>query len=155
MKKITLPISLAVICLAGSFLTACMSDNQKKEAAQAQVDSAQANLDKVKVNAAIVEQKAATEEEFKTFKLESELKIKNNEVSIAALKLKMNKSGSTLDEVYARRIDSIEIKNKNLKTRVNDYERSHSDWTKFKQDFNRDMDDLGRSITKIVNSKSK
>jgi hypothetical protein len=37
MKKITLPISLAVICLAGSFLTACMSDNQKKEAAQAQV----------------------------------------------------------------------------------------------------------------------
>lgn len=155
MKKITLPISLAVICLAGSFLTACMSDNQKKEAAQAQVDSAQANLYKVKVNAAIVEQKAATEEEFKTFKLESELKIKNNEVSIAALKLKMNKSGGTLDEVYIRKIDSIEIKNKNLKTRVGDYERTHSDWTKFKQDFNRDMDDLGRSISNIVKSKSK
>jgi hypothetical protein len=128
---------------------------QSKKRGCTGTSSAQANLDKVKVNAAIVEQKAATEEEFKTFKLESELKIKNNEVSIAALKLKMNKSGSTLDEVYARRIDSIEIKNKNLKTRVNDYERSHSDWTKFKQDFNRDMDDLGRSITKIVNSKSK
>lgn len=153
MKKITLPVSLAVICLAGSLLTACLSDNQKN--AQAKVDSAQANLDKVKVNAAIVEQKAATERNSKRLNWSPELKIKNNEVAIAALKLKMNKSGSALDEVYARRIDSIEIKNKNLKTRVNDYERTHSDWTKFKQDFNRDMDDLGRSITKIVNSKSK
>ncbi len=155
MKRITLPISLAVICLAGSLLTSCLSDSQKKEAAQAKVESAQANLDKVKDNAAIVEQKAATAEEFKTFKLESELKIKNNEVSIAALKLKMNKSGGALDEVYARRIDSIEIKNKNLKTRVSDYERTHSDWTKFKQDFNRDMDDLARSLAKIVDAKSK
>lgn len=150
MKKLSFTITLTAICFLGSFQTSCQSADQKKEAAQAQVASAEANLDKVKVNAAIAVEKAATEDEFKKFKLESDLKIKNNDVSIAQLKLKMNNSGTALDEVYAKRIDSIEIKNKNLKRRMGDYEKTHSDWVKFKEDFNRDMNDLATSLRKLT-----
>lgn len=136
----------ATFFLAGILFAGCMSSDQKNDAAKAQVLAAQQNLDVVQKNADMVAEKAATADELKTFKLESDLKIKNNEVRIAELKLKMNKSGSALDEVYAKRIDSLEMKNKNLKTRMGDYEKTHSDWTKFKHDFNRDLDELGNTL---------
>jgi hypothetical protein len=146
MKKISFTIAVTIIILAGSLFTGCWSSDQKKDAAKAEVVAAQENLNKVQKNADIVAEKAATADELKTFKLESELKIKNNEVRIAELKLKINKSESGLDEVYAKRIDSLELKNKNLKTRMGDYEKTHSEWSKFKHDFNRDLDELGNKL---------
>jgi multidrug efflux pump subunit AcrB len=148
MKKTSFKI--AILLLSGGLFTACMSSEQKKEAADAQVVIAQDNLSTVQKNANAAAEKAATAEELKTFKLESDLKIKNNEVRIAELKLKMNKPGVVPDEVYERKIDSFELKNKNLKTRMGDYERTHSDWTKFKQDFNRDLDELGTKLKNIA-----
>jgi hypothetical protein len=150
MKISTFSLTVALMFIGAGSFTGCMSSDQKKEAAKAQVAAAEDNLSDVKYNAAVVEQKAATAEELKTFKLESELKIKNNEVSIVELKLKMKTPGSALDEVYAKRIDSLETKNKNMKTRMGDYEKIHSDWTKFKRDFNRDLDELGRKLKSLT-----
>lgn len=143
-------ILVAVLFVAGGLFTACLSSEQKKDAANAQVVEAQENLDKVQENADNAIEKVATEDELKTFKLESELKIKNNEVSIAELKLKINKPGMANDPTYTRRIDSLELKNKNLKTRMGDYEVTHSDWTKFKRDFNRDLDELGNKLKAVA-----
>jgi len=142
--------TIAVLLAAGSLFTACLSSDQKKEAADAQVVIANNNLDTEQMNADYLAEKAATAKELKTFKLESDLKIKNNEVRIAELKLKMNKPGVVSDEVYKKKIDSLEMKNKNLKTRLGDYERSHSSWTKFKRDFNRDLDELGSKLKDIA-----
>ena len=127
-----------------------MSSDQKKENARNRVQAAEENLDKAQNNETAVAQKAATADELKTFKLESELRIKNNEVSIAELKLKMNKPGSALEEVYARRIDSLHMKNQNLKTRMDNYEKTHTDWGKFKSEFNRDLDNLGKSLKSLL-----
>ena len=90
MKTITYVLVGATMLMTGSFMTGCMSSDQKKEAANAQVVNAEDNLNQAKDNAEVVAEKAATADELKTFKLESELKIKQNEVSIAELKLKMN-----------------------------------------------------------------
>ena len=150
MKKISYILVGATMLMTGSFVTGCMSSDQKKEAANAQVVNAEDNLNLAKDNAAIVAEKAATADELKTFKLESELKIKRNEVSITELKLKMHNQGGIQDEVYARRIDSLEIKNNNLNKRMSDYEKTHSNWTKFKNDFNRDLDELGNSLKRIA-----
>lgn len=136
--------------LTVALLSSCMSTDQKKENAQNRTEAAQDNLNAAQNNETLVAQKAATEDELKTFKLESDLKIKNNEVSIAQLKLKMNKPGSALDEVYARRIDSLQIKNQNLKTRISDYEKTHTDWGKFKSDFNRDLNEIGKTINNLT-----
>lgn len=150
MKKTSFIIAVATLFIGGSLFTGCLSSDQKKEAAQAQVVAAQDNLTKVQQNATIVAEKAATEDQLKTFRLESELKIKNNEVSITKLKLEINKPGTALDEVYAKRIDSLEMKNINLRTRLGNYEKTHSDWTKFKQDFNRDLNELGRTLNTLT-----
>jgi len=147
--------TVAALFMTAVLLGGCMSSDQKKENARNQVQSAEENLDKAQNNETAVAQKAATADELKAFRLESELKIKNNEVSIAELKIKMNKPGSALDEVYARRIDSLEMKNQNLKTRMGNYEKTHTDWGKFKSEFNRDLDDLGKSLKslRIVHAK--
>ena len=146
---------VAALLMSAVLSGGCMSSDQKKEDARNRVQTAEENLDKAQTNETAVAQKAATADELKTFKLESELRIKNNEVSIAELKLKMNKPGSALDEVYARRIDSLQLKNQNLKTRMGNYEKTHTDWGKFKSEFNRDLDDLGKSLKslRIVHAK--
>ena len=136
--------------LALSLLSSCRSNDQKKEDARDKTQTALENLNAAQNNENKVAQKVATEEELKTFKLESELKIKNNEVSITKLKLKMNKPGSALDEVYARRIDSLQLKNQNLKTRMGNYEKIHTDWGKFKSDFNRDLNQLGKTLNSLT-----
>ena len=147
MKKISIT---AIVFFSASLFTACMSSDQKKEAADAQVVIAQDNLDKVQDNANAVAAKAATADELKTFKLESDVKIKSNDMKIAELKLKINRSGNSQDQVYAKEIDSLEFKNKNLKTRMSNYEATHSDWTKFKHDFNHDLDELGSKLKDIA-----
>jgi len=138
------------LLLALVLLNSCMSNDQKKEDARNKTQTALENLNTAQNNENKVTQKVASEEEFKTFKLESELKIKNNEVGIAKLKLKMNKPGSALDEVYARRIDSLQLKNQNLKTRIGNYEKTHTDWGKFKSDFNRDINQLGKTLKSLT-----
>jgi hypothetical protein len=143
-------LPLSMLLVAGNLFSGCMSSDQKKEAANDQVVIAQNNLDKVQDNADAVNANAATIADIKTFRLESDLKIKNNEVKIAELKLKINKPGTTLDEAYAQKIDSIEFKNDNLKKRMADYEKTHSDWTKFKRDFNRDLDELGNKLKRLA-----
>jgi hypothetical protein len=148
-------LKVVYLFLTVALLTSCMSSDQKKEDARNRTQVALDNLNSAQNNENKVDQKVATEEELKTFKLESDLKIKTNEVSIAKLKLQMNKSGSALDEIYARRIDSLQIKNQNLKTRMADYEKTHTDWGKFKSDFNRDLNQLGRSLNSLTEEHTK
>lgn len=150
MKNITHILSLILLVVAGSLFTGCLSSEEKKAKADAQVVAAQDNLTEVQNNAEVVAEKAATAAELKTFKLESNLKIKNNEAKIAELKLKINNDGPIHDEVYARQVDSLEFKITNLKKRMGDYEKSHSDWTKFKIAFNRDLDELGNTLKRIA-----
>jgi len=38
---------------------------------------------------------------------------------------------------------------------MSDYERTHSDWEKFKRDFNRDLDDLGSKLKSIAKENRK
>lgn len=149
MKKIIITLSAVAMIIVVALFSSCKSTDQKKEDAQNKTQVALENLNEAQNNENALAQKAATEEELKTFRLESDLKIKDNEVSIAKLKLKMNKPGSALDEVYARRIDSLQLKNQNLKTRMGNYEKTHTDWGKFKSDFNRDLDELGKTLKSL------
>jgi hypothetical protein len=155
MKNTTYILSLSMLFIAGSLFTGCLSSEQKKKAADAKLVVAQDNLNKVQINANVAAENAATAEELKTFRLESDLKIKTNEAKIAELKLKMNKTKVKPDPVFAREIDSLEIKNTNLKKRMADYEKTNSSWTKFKRDFNRDLDELGNTLKRLANQNNR
>ena len=136
--------------IAGTTLSGCQSSVQKEAAAEGKVQDAKENLLEAEKNAAIDAQKVASEAEWKAFKGESELKIRNNEIKIADLKMKMKKSGKKLDAIYEKRIDTLEDQNKDLEKRVDNYENNRSDWAAFKREFNHDMDELGAALKDLT-----
>ena len=148
MKITTLMLAVMTTFIAGTILTGCQTSDQKEQTAQ---DA----LDEAKADETAAAQKVASAEEWQTFKAESETKINDNEIRIAELKEKMKKSGKTMDELYAQRIDTLEQKNKDLRTRMANYEQNQSDWESFKREFNHDMDELGKAMKDLtVNNKN-
>lgn len=139
----TLAFAAFITC---SFFSGCQSSDKKVESAQGKLQDAAEDLDKIVKENKAEEQKVAKAEEWKIFKAESELRIKSNEVRIAELKAKMNTKGKLHDAYYANRIDELEQQNKHMTMRIDAYEKNHSDWEAFKQEFNHDMDGLGEAL---------
>lgn len=150
MKKPILTVALAVFFLQGMILTGCKSNTQNAQDAKENVQEAKEDLKDAKQeeNTAVV--KAANEQEWKSFKIDADAKIKQNELRISELKAKMKKSGDGMDEAYKLKIDALEKRNEDLKTRMNDYEKNQTDWESFTREFNRDMDDLGTSLKNVT-----
>ena len=154
MKKVIFMLAVSSMFIASTFLTSCQSETQKSDAAQTKVQDAKEDLKEAQTDAAVAAQKAANAEEWKAFKTESEAKIKANEVRIAELKDKMKTSGKTMDTVYSKNVDLLEQRNKDLKNRMDAYEKGQSDWESFKREFNHDMDELGQALKDLtVNNK--
>ena len=91
----------------------------------------------------------ATTEEWAAFKADAEEKIEANEKRIAELKVKLKKPGKLLDKVYTERIEALEQRNRDLRLKITAYESNKTDWDKFKEEFNHDMDELGKAISDI------
>jgi phosphoenolpyruvate-protein kinase (PTS system EI component) len=141
MKKTIYYLAVSIVVTAGLVVTSCNSPAKKAEKAQENVEEAQQELQ---------QQKAATAEEWNEFKSESEVKIKKNEIRIAEIKAKKMKPGQALDSLHQKRIDALEEKNNNLRTKINDYERNQSDWESFKREFNHDMNEIGKAFEDLT-----
>lgn len=110
----------------------------------------------VKKDTVVIEEKTekvtvtvATPEEWSAFKADAEAKIEANEKRIAELKAKMNKPGKLLDKMRAERIEALEQRNRDLRLKISAYETNKTDWQKFKEEFNHDLDELGKAIGDI------
>lgn len=145
MKKAISILTLATLMIA-FIITGCKQKTQNEQNAQENLDSAevavenaQENLDEAK--------RAATAEEWQAFKDETNAKIDENNARIAELKSQMKKTGKDIDQAYQRNIDTIEQRNKRLKTKIDAYKNdANSDWQAFKREFNHDMEELGKSL---------
>jgi len=146
MKKTIITLAVSSMLIAGSVFTSCKSPAQKEADAQGEVQDAKENLNETQNDANAEAQKVATAEEWAAFKIEADAKIKSNEVRIAELKVKLNKPGKILDPIYKKRIETLEEQNRDLKVRLDVYEKNNSDWETFKREFNRDMDELGKAL---------
>ena len=149
MKKMIFILAVTTL-MAGTIFTGCQSSTQKQQSAQDKVQDAKQDLNAAKKNANEVAQKAATAEEWKTFKSESELKIKDNEIRINELAVKMKKPGELFDALYEKKIANLEQQNKDLKARLEAYEKSQSNWETFKREFNHDMDEIGQALKDLT-----
>jgi len=136
--------------MAGTIFTGCQSSVQKQEAAKAKVQDARQDLNEAQKDANAIGREVATAEEWATFKSESEVKIRDNEIRITELNVKMNKPGETFDDLYKKKIANLELQNKEMRTRLIDYEKSQSNWESFKREFNHDMDELGKALKDLT-----
>jgi DNA-directed RNA polymerase subunit N (RpoN/RPB10) len=140
--------------MAGIIFTGCKSATEKQKAAQDKVLDARKDLIDAKKDANAASIVVATEEEWAIFKKESELKIKENEIRIAELNAKIKKPGEIFDELYVKRIATLEQQNKDMKIRLLAYEKEQSNWASFKREFNHDMDAIAEAFKDLtVNNK--
>ena len=145
MKKSIFTLAAMSLLMTGAIFTSCNSAAQKEE-----------NTTTTEQQEAINdEQVVATAEEWQEFKTDAEAKIKRNELRIEELTVQMNKPGQVFDDLYKNRILELEQQNKKLQDRIDAYDKSHTDWEKFKREFNHDMDELGDALKNItVNNKN-
>ena len=113
MKKIILTFSLIAILVAIS----CESQEKKVADAENKVANAEDNLQKVQREADSIAKKTA---ELDAFKLETEAKVRENELLIIALKEKKKSTGKNVDAMFEKNIDTLEQRNKNMKKRMED-----------------------------------
>ncbi|NTV84969.1 MAG: hypothetical protein HGA23_11835 [Bacteroidales bacterium] len=150
MKKIILVLVMVSVFLTGSVLTGCQSSAQKEASARDNLQEAKQDLKEVQKDANEEAKKLANAEEWNTFKSDAEVTIRNNEIRIADLRVKMAKQGTMLDPMYEKKIEALEQQNRDLRKRIEDYEKSQSDWETFKREFNHDMDELGKALKDIT-----
>lgn len=131
-------------------LPACKSPEAKIESAQEKVAEAREDLSEAKKEATEEIMKAASEEEWRVFKTETEYKIRETEKKIDELRAKMKSAGKKLDVEISNHIDNLEFKIKELKERVNNYEKTRTDYAAFKREFNHDIDQLGSALNDLV-----
>jgi outer membrane murein-binding lipoprotein Lpp len=155
MKTLVINFLVSLVVLAMAILGGCQSSAEKVDSAKENVEEAKEELQEVKAEAQADAIKVANAEEWRVFKSDAEVKIKENEIRIGELKIKMKKSGKTFDEMYEKNIIALEQKNKDLRTKISNYESNQSDWEAFKREFNHDMDELGLAIKDLtVNNKN-
>jgi TolA-binding protein len=144
MKKSIFTLAAMSLLMTGAIFTSCNSAAQKED-----------NTTTESQDAIAEEQVVATAEEWQAFKTDAEDKIKNNEIRIEELTVQMNKPGQVFDDLYKNRIEELEKQNRELQYRIDAYDKSHTDWEKFKREFNHDMDELGEALKNItVNNKN-
>lgn len=134
-------------------LNACKTAAEKEAEAQIKVENAKTDLEDAKQETITDAQQQANDAEWKIFKNNAETTIENNKIRIAELRVKMTKSGKKMDAVYTAKIDAMELQNKNLKTRIEQYEMTQGNWSSFKIEFSKDMDELGQAIAGFVSTK--
>ena len=101
MKKV---VTVSLIAMT-AFFSACQSPEAGAEKAKENVEEAKADLKTAQKEADSATIKAENEKEWIAFKAESDLKIKNTEDEIAALKDKLKKEDKAITLKYNNRID--------------------------------------------------
>lgn len=136
--------------MAGIMFTGYFSSTQKQKAAQTKMLYAKGDLIAAQEDANEIVQNAATAEEWNTFRSESELKIRDNEIRITELNVKLKKTAEILDVLYEKKIAILELQNKDMKARLEAYERIQSDWATFKREFNHDIIVIGDELKDLM-----
>lgn len=154
MKK-TIYTLAAITVMTATVLLGCNSSTKKQEDAIDDVADARENTEDAKEQL-MVAKKDANANEWKKIKKETNTRIKENKIRIAQLKVEMIKSGFSIDTLYAKKIEELELKNKNIKIKVDSYKNDTSDdWELFKREYNHDINELNRAIKelKVYNKK--
>ena len=150
MKTTKLKLSV-IACIVVFGITNCT--NSPKQKAD-KLEDAQENL----INAENDLQEAVLDStnEYDRYKFESETKLQENDLKIAELKAKMRADKIEIRTKYEKQLSELEQKNSKLKTNIADYKESDKNkWEKFKKDFNQEMDELGKSISRMAENNQK
>lgn len=144
-------LTLAVAIIIGTTLMmSCKSSTKEEKEAQEKVVEAKENVQDAKDSLRVAKNEVNAEE-LKAFKKETDSVINDNKAKIEVLKLKMKKTGESIDATYQKNIADLEQKNKNLKIKMEAYKNdATSDWQSFKREFKHDLDEIGQAFKDLT-----
>ncbi|NTW31210.1 MAG: hypothetical protein HGB12_01020 [Bacteroidetes bacterium] len=145
MKKSIFTLAIATL-MVGTMLTNCQSSARKVENAEDKVEDA---------NDKVAEANQELNEEIRDsilqFKKESEEKFIAHEKSIAQFKARIAKEKIENKAEYDKKLAELEQKNTDLKKKLDEYkEEGKEKWKIFRTEFNKDMEDLGKSFKNLT-----
>jgi hypothetical protein len=145
MNKTIFTLAITTI-MAGTMITGCQSSADKIENAKENVKDAEDKMVEAKQNLNI-----AINDSIQLFKKESEEKISAFEKDIAEFKAKITTVKEETKDEYEKKLASIEQKNNKLKKKLENYKEDGQDnWSQFKNEFNHDMDELGKAFKDLT-----
>ncbi len=138
----------SVAIIAVSLFASCQSSAEKVHKAEDKLlesknrtIAAQKNLNQVRMDSI---------SEYQQFKRESEEKIAANEKSIAEFRARIAKEKRENRAEYEKDLAEIERKNTDLRLKLSSYQdQGSAAWSKFKNDLNNEIDEIGNAIRNI------
>lgn len=86
--------------------------------------------------------------EFNKYKSNIQFKLVENDKIITDLKSKIKDFDKNKQTSYYKQIEKLQIRNTELKLKIENYKQGPSQkWELFKMDFNKELDELGKSIS--------
>jgi len=137
---------LMSIGLIGFILIGCNNSPKAKEG-----ELNEAKEDVVNAKAELEQSKLDSVSDFNKYKESIQIKLVENEKKIGELRFKLNSKDKSTKELYEQQLSKLELKNTELKIKISEYQQGpEQKWEVFKSDFNKDMDDLGKSISNMA-----
>jgi len=141
MKKTVLVVAIAMFLISSVF-TACKSNEQKVEDAQDKVENANSDLDDANLE---------YYKEIEAYRKETADKIAANEQITIEFNKRIELEKLDAQAEYKLKIKELEQQNTDLEKRMADYKESGKEnWEKFKKEFNKDMEELGKAFKDLT-----
>lgn len=144
--KFTIAIIATLVISALLMSTGCDSSAKKVADAQEKVNDAKENVSDAEYDLYIAKHDSTAD--YRTFKRESEDRIAKLDKKIAELKLKISKEKRNQKSESLKLLNDLELKTAQLKKELIEYvEDKNNDWIGFRDNFNKNLDELGISIS--------
>lgn len=141
MKKSILALAVFTFITA-TVVSSCNSPSEKVENAETEV--VEANKDLEKAN----DEYSA---EVESYRKDIADKVTANEQSIKEFNARIANEKREAKAAYQKKIAELEQKNSDMKKKMDDYKQDGKEnWEKFKTEFNRDMDELGKAFKDLT-----
>lgn len=125
----------------------CNSSTKKLENAQENAKDANEELTEAETNYL---------EDMKLYKEENDARIAANQKSIDDFKARIKADKKEATAEYRKKIADLETKNTDMKKKLDDYKEEGSEnWKKFKEEFSKDMSELGTAFKDFTTTDNK
>ncbi|MDA3952955.1 MAG: hypothetical protein PF485_04870 [Bacteroidales bacterium] len=147
--KISILYITSILLLSLTMLLGCQSRAKKVENAEDKVQDAKKDLADSKKD--LYQIRLDTISNYVQFKIEAEKLIIVQEKNIADFKASLKSEKKEMNADYDKKLLALENKNNELKKKLADYKDEGQDkWNGFKNEFNHDMNELGKAFKDLT-----
>lgn len=144
-------ITLAVTMVIGGLIfSGCHTETRKINYSIANGAESTQDLKKGMKEASEELKNALNVQDWLIFKKVSEFKIRDNDIRIAELKVKMQRRGMKPDPIYRKKLNGLENVNLEMKKKLRVYSENQYEWNSYKNEFKHDLDQLGQTLTDLT-----